>query len=132
MRALRRIGVEVDREAMLGTLFGGLPDRRHRTLGFGVHLAISGGFGLLYDAAFARLGRSDVGTGILLSPAHFAISGAFFSAIDRMHPLVPGVFRDPGPFLSRFGVRGPVLLLLTKALFGASVAAVEETCRRRA
>jgi hypothetical protein len=93
---------------------------------FGIHLLISGAFGVGYDAGFARLRSSDVKTGVLLSPAHFLVSGTFFAALDRLHPLVPGTFRDPGPFFTRFGVRGVALLLATKIAFGASVAALEQ------
>jgi hypothetical protein len=127
MRTLARLlSVDVDREAMLGTFLGGRPDRAHLLLGFGIHLLISGAFGVGYDAGFARLRSSDVKTGVLLSPAHFLVSGTFFAALDRLHPLVPGTFRDPGPFFTRFGVRGVALLLATKIAFGASVAALEQ------
>jgi hypothetical protein len=125
MRAIRTFGVRVDREAMLGTFFGGRPDRRHTVLGFAFHLVISGGFGSLYDVAFARLRRTDAATGALLAPAHLLLSGAFFAQIDRMHPLVPAVFPDPGPFFVRHGAKGPFLVLLVKAAFGASVAELE-------
>ena len=126
MRTLTRfLLVDADREAMLGTFFGGRPDRAHRFIGFAVHLLISGAFGVGYDAGFARLRSTNVKTGVLLSPAHFLVSGTFFAALDRLHPLVPGTFRDPGPFFTRFGIRGPALLLATKAAFGASVAAIE-------
>ena len=127
MRTLTRLlSVDVDREAMLGTFLGGRPDRAHRLIGFGLHLLISGTFGVGYDAGFARLRSTDARTGVFLSPAHFFVSGTFFAALDRLHPLVPGTFRDPGPFFTRFGIRGPAVLLATKVVFGASVAAIEK------
>jgi len=121
MTLVRRAGIPVNREKMLGTLFGGRPDAKHEALGFGVHLGISGAFGLLYESAFARRGMArGWKSGLRLSPFHFLVSGLFFWVLDRAHPLVPHVFPPPGPFWSNHGARGVALLLLLKGAFGAS------------
>lgn len=131
MALVRRCRVPVHRETLLGTLFGGRPDGPHRVLGFAIHLGISGGFGALYEAGFARIGRADWKRGLLLSPAHYLVSGVFYGAIDRVHPLVPAVYPDPGPFLERGGAKGPALLLLVKAAFGAAVGEIDQALERR-
>jgi hypothetical protein len=41
--------------------------------------------------------------------------------MDGLHPLVPERIPPPDPFVSRFGLRGVLLVFLVKVAFGAFV-----------
>jgi hypothetical protein len=132
MALVRAAGVPVNREMMLGTLFGGEPGAGRCLAGFLLHLAISGLLGLLYAGLLHLLRwRPDGKTGALLSPAHFLLSGLFFWAMDGVHPLIPERLPAPGPFVAHFGARGVVLVFAVKVAYGAFVGEGYGRLRRR-
>ena len=121
MFLLRLYGVNVNLEALLGTLMEPVGGLSPWTMGFLIHLAVgivAGiGYGALFEVAVQKAGPV-VGAGLGLS--HGLLSGLIMSGISAMNPLALGSQAAPGPFLQNLTL-GPFVFLLLHVLYGAIV-----------
>lgn len=116
----REFGLNVNLEAMLGSLFEAPSSPQAFLIGFGVHLAIGAGIGLLYAAAFEYgMQRAGVIAGAGLGLCHGLMAGLMMSSIPAMNPLAHNS-AAPGAFLSNVPY-GPILFMVLHILFGAVV-----------
>lgn len=117
---------------MLGTMLS--PDRdRARLYGFGIHLVVGWAFSLLYVLAFGFLGEAHWWSGMLIGIAHgLFVLVVGVSMLPGIHPRMaseqhgPSATRElepPGFLALNYGVRTPLSVLVSHALFGAMLGA---------
>jgi hypothetical protein len=117
---------------LLGTMF--TPDRdRARLVGVLVHLLNGWLFSLLYVAAFHSWEAASVARGALVGVVHAAfVLVVGMPALPSLHPRManeqhgPTVVRQlepPGFLALHYGVRTPLSVLLSHAVFGAILGA---------
>lgn len=122
MAAARAMGMQVNLEMMLGTMFGLTPGPGVWLLGLAMHLMISGLIALAYAWGFEHVAhRAGVATGALFSLAHIAIGGVFMGLMPMMHPLVSERMPAPGPFLINHGMMGVAAFVMLHVIYGAVV-----------
>jgi len=121
MFLLRSTGVNVNLEALLGTMFQ-VPWGVHPWLvGFLLHLTVGAVAGLVYAVIFEMaVQRSGPVVGAGLGLCHGMLAGLMMSGIPAMNPLAWGTLGAPGPFLQNVHF-GPVVFLLVHCLFGVVV-----------
>jgi hypothetical protein len=119
----RAIGMPVNLEMILGTVTGMEPGVAAWTLGFVVHLVISGAIALLYGIGFEHVAhRAGAMPGILFSLLHIVIGGLALGSIPRIHPLVTEEgMSAPGLFMSNLGDAGVLAFFVLHAAYGAIV-----------
>jgi hypothetical protein len=121
---LRALGLPLNLELILGTLFGAAPGPMTFALGLGIHLAVGALFGLLYGYLFERVwDHGGASTGMILAVIHAALIGMFIGLAPQFHPLIPEAVRDPGPFFSNLGIAGVVGFFALHLVYGAVVGA---------
>ena len=128
---LRLLGIPANLAMMLGTMVGLAPGAVAWTVGFIVHLAAGGVFGLLYAALFEGVLRAaGAGRGALIGLVHGVLSGLFLGLIPALHPQVPEILPAPGVFLLGLGWVAAVVFVLLHVIFGAIVGAAYGPTRR--
>ncbi len=122
---LRRIGLNIDFELILGTVVGLPPGREAFAAGLGIHLVIGCAFGVLYGWLFERVwAHGGASTGAILGIVHAALLGMFFGLTPQFDPYVGAhAVPDPGPYFVHTGAGGlgVVVWFLLHVLFGAIV-----------
>jgi hypothetical protein len=119
---LRAMGLGINIELILGTLFGGDPSPATFALGLAIHLGIGAAFGLLYGYLFERVwDHGGASTGMMLAVIHAALIGMAIGLTPQFHPLVPERLADPGPFFANWGVAGVVAFFGLHIVYGAVV-----------
>jgi len=114
---MRAAGLPLSIEIYLGTLTGAAPSAGTFAFGLVLHLILGGAFGLLYAYLFERVwDHGGAFTGMLLSVFHAGLVGMTLGLSSHVHPLVPGVLPDPGPYFAHLG---PLAVL---GFFGAHLA----------
>jgi hypothetical protein len=118
MFLLRLGGININLEALLGTLFAA--DGSAWLQGFLLHIGIGAIAGLVYAAVFEMaVQRAGLAVGAGLGLCHGLLAGLMMSGIPAMAPLEVGM-QAPGPFLQNLHF-GPILFVLLHILFGATV-----------
>lgn len=121
---LRLIGIPIHIELILGTLSGLQPGPAAFLLGFAMHLAIGGAFGLLYGWLFETVWlHGGAFTGMILGTLHAALIGMGVGLTPQFHPYVPEMIPDPGPFFANIGPIGVIAFFGVHILYGAIVGA---------
>jgi hypothetical protein len=119
MFLLRKAGLNVNLEALLGSVIGGSPFSPWIT-GFLAHLGIGAVMGWLYAVGFEfAVQRSGILVGAGFGAAHGWMAGLFMSGIPAMNPLSASQ-SAPGAFLSNMYL-GPLLFVLLHVAFGIVV-----------
>lgn len=123
MTFARLLGLPMSFELLLGTLVGIPPGLVAWIVGLGIHLALSGLIALVYGWAFEHLPPHHAGrdVGMLYSLAHVFIAGTLLSAIPLIHPAMPGVLEEPGPFYAERGLIAVLLFFVAHVIYGAVV-----------
>ena len=118
MFLLRAVGINVNLESLLGTVFAapwGIPAW---IAGFVLHLAIGAVAALVYAVIFEMaVQRSGALVGAGLGLCHGLLAGLMMSGIAAMNPLERGM-AAPGAFFQNVHF-GPILFVLLHVLFGA-------------
>ena len=121
---LRAIGLGVNIELILGTVFGGAPSTATFALGLVLHLAVGALFGLAYGYLFERVwDHGGASTGMILAVIHAALIGMVVGLTPQFHPRVPETIADPGPFFANAGLAGVLCFFGMHVLYGAIVGA---------
>jgi hypothetical protein len=121
----RAFGLRIDFAQILGTMVEPRPTIFNWMLGYGVYLAVSGIFGLLYSAAFVIAGRAGWRVGALLGIGHAVIAGLLLGLASVLSPAMRHHNElAPGPFMAYWGVAGVVSLFALCIVFGALVGLV--------
>jgi hypothetical protein len=121
---LRLIGIPIHIELILGTMFGLQPGPAAFLLGFAMHLAIGGAFGLLYAWLFETVWlHGGAFTGMILGVLHASLIGMAVGLTPQFHPMIPEQIGDPGPFFANIGPIGVVAFFGIHVLYGAIVGA---------
>jgi len=121
---LRAIGVPLSIEIYLGTLTGLAPSAFTFGLGLVLHLALGGVFGLVYGALFERVwAHGGATTGMLLSILHAGLIGMLLGLTPHVHPAVPSMLPDPGPYFSHLGSFGVISFFVMHLVYGAIMGA---------
>jgi hypothetical protein len=124
MWILRLGGVDVNLEALLGSMLVSGDRASAWMAGFLLHLAVGGVAGLVYAGVFEMaVQRSGLVLGAGLGICHGLLAGLMMSGIPAMNPLALGTQAAPGPFLQNLAY-GPFVFLLLHGLFGAVVGLV--------
>ncbi|HSO34155.1 MAG TPA: hypothetical protein VLT33_16585 [Labilithrix sp.] len=119
---LRRLGIPIRLELLLGTSFGLRPSMPAFAVGLAMHLAIGGAFGLLYGWLFETVWKhGGASTGMILGVIHAALIGMAVGLTPSFHPLVPQQLPDPGPFFANAGAWGVITFFAVHVLYGAIV-----------
>jgi len=102
---LRYLGMHIDIEMILGTIFGGMPGISHWWIGFGIHVIVGMSFGIIY-AFFFELGTRKTGwiAGLKIALPHTIIAGFLYGFIPVINPIVPRYLPAPGYFMAHDGV----------------------------
>jgi hypothetical protein len=121
--ALRRFGIPLDIERMIGMLFA--PDKA-ATFGGGmvVFLALTAIAGLVYARLMARRHRRDWWAAMPIAAVNTIVSGVLTALAPTAHPRVPTQIESPGPFLVAGGVWSVVAFVALHAMFGAMFGAL--------
>lgn len=121
----RAMGMQVNLEMLLGTMFGLSPGSAAWVLGLVMHLMISGLIALLYAFGFERVThRAGAGIGAAFSFIHMVIAGVFMGVIPMMHPLVPEQLPAPGAFMVNMGAMGVGAFVMLHLIYGAIVGGI--------
>jgi hypothetical protein len=120
---LRKSGIDIDFELILGTLTGMPPSREAYAAGLGIHVATGAAFGVLYGWLFERVWvHGGAGTGMILGVIHAALLGMFVGLTPQFHPHVAHAVPDPGPFfVNAGGGVGVISWFAVHVLYGAIV-----------
>lgn len=123
------MGMPMNLSMMEGTMLVQPPGPVAWTVGFVMHLTISGLIALLYAWAFEHVvHRAGAGIGALFGLVHAVIAGLVMGMVPAMHPLIPTQMPAPGAFLSNIPM-GPVALFVLHAAYGAVVGAIYAPAR---
>jgi hypothetical protein len=118
----RAVGVPIQLEMLLGTMFGWAPSPAAFALGLAVHLAIGGAFGLLYGWLMETVwDHGGAFMGMILGVLHASLIGMVVGLTPQWHPLVPGRIPDPGPYFANLGVAGVLCFFAMHVVYGAIV-----------
>jgi hypothetical protein len=119
---LRSMGVHIGIELILGSAFTGSLGPAAFVLGFLLHLAIGGAFGLLYGWLMETVwDHGGAATGMILGVIHAALIGMAIGLTPRFHVLIPERLADPGAYFANAGVAGVIGFFLIHVLYGAIV-----------
>ena len=118
------MGMPMNLEMMEGTMLVQTPGAVAWTVGFVMHLMISGLIALLYAWAFEHVThRAGAAIGAAFGLVHAVIAGLVMGMMPAVHPLIPGVLDAPGAFLSNIPM-GVLALFMLHAIYGAVVGAM--------
>lgn len=121
---LRALGLPINMELILGTVFVSAPGPLAFVVGLAVHLTIGAAFGLLYGYLFEQVwDHGGASTGMILGVIHAALIGMLIGLTPQIHPRIPGVLPDPGPFFANLGVAGVLAFFALHLVYGAVVGA---------
>lgn len=121
IQVARLMGMPANMSLWLGSLVTGELGAATWVLGFAMHLAIGGLFGLCYAIIFESVGRATTGAGAAIGLAHAMFSGIMLGALPWMHPLMPQVIAPPGMFMAALGALAVLAFIGLHVMFGAIV-----------
>lgn len=116
------MGMSVNIEMMLGTMFGAMPGAGTWVFGFFLHLGVGVIFALVYAWCFENLiHRAGAGTGTLFGLVHALISGLMLGVMPAIHALIPEQMPGPGMFMSNMGAIGVMAFFVMHLVYGAII-----------
>jgi hypothetical protein len=115
---------------LLGTLVARPGTGLGVAFGHGAQIVNGGLFAMTYDEAFRRAGdRLNPIRGLAVGLVHGLAAGLLLAATPAIHPRVPEVLPDPGPFMRRHGRDAALALIALHGLYGALVGAAASVLR---
>ena len=113
---------------ILGTIF--TPDRdKAKLYGFGIHVAVGCAFSLIYVLVFEALGAAGWWRGVIIGLVHaLFVLVVVMGLLPGLHPRMANEqqgpasenkLEPPGFMALHYGMRTPVAILLSHAIFGA-------------
>ncbi len=116
---LRWLGMHIDIEMILGTLFGGMPGPGMWWIGFGIHVVVGMMFGVIY-AFFFELGTRRTGwaAGVKIAVLHTVAAGFFYGFFPVISPVIPRYLTAPGYFMAHGGFPYIIAFVGMYMLFG--------------
>ena len=128
---VRALGVAMNAEAMLGTMFT-MPDRGAWIIGFAMHMVLAILFALVYAWGFENIThRAGFLVGLGFAVVHIIVAGVAMAMIPAVHPMIPERMMAPGAFMAGMGAIGVGLFILEHLMYGAIVGAVYGPVRRQ-
>jgi hypothetical protein len=122
---VRRLGLDMNAEMMLGSMVSSSPGLATWLIGFVMHLVISALIALIYAWGFERVThRAGAVVGLGFAVIHVVIAGIVMAMIPAIHPMIPERMPAPGAFLSNMGGTFVALFVLEHLLYGAIVGAM--------
>ena len=119
---VRRMGLAMNGEMMLGTMMSSTPNLTTWLIGFAIHLMISALIALVYAWGFEHVThRAGLGVGLGFSIIHVVIAGMVMAMIPVMHPMIPEQMPAPGAFLANMGATFAFLFVMEHLIYGAIV-----------
>jgi len=118
----RAIGMKINVEMMLGTMFGGPSSTGKWVLGLVLHLILSGLIALAYAAGFEYVAhRAGAAVGTVFSLVHIILAGVVLGMIPAIHPLIPEKMAAPGAFMAAMGGAYVATFVIEHLIYGAIV-----------
>jgi hypothetical protein len=118
MFLMRSLGLNINLEALLGSIFTFDSYLSTWVTGFLVHLCIGAFLGVFYGLAFEAVGRSGPLMGAGLGLANGLLAGMLMTSIPAMSPFSGATGTEaPGAFLTNVSY-GPILFLAAHAIYG--------------
>lgn len=118
----RLMGLPVNVEMSLGTMFNLEIGLGTWFFGLFLHLFISGVVALLYGLGFEYIThKAGAGRGVLFSLVHIMIAGFFMGLMPAMHPQMPQQISSPGLFMANLGIVGVIAFIMIHLIYGAIV-----------
>ncbi len=116
---LRYLGMHIDLEMILGTIFGGMPSPGMWWIGFGIHVIVGMIFGIIY-AFFFELGTRRTGwaAGLKIGVLHTFIAGFLYGLFPVISPVIPYYLPAPGYFMAHDGFPYIIAFIGMYMLFG--------------
>ncbi len=116
---LRWLGMQIDIEMILGTLFGGMPGPGMWWIGFGIHVVMGMIFGVIY-AFFFELGTRRTGwlAGVKIAVLQIIVSGFLYGFFPVISPVIPHYLNAPGYFMAHHGFTYIIAFTGMYLLFG--------------
>lgn len=122
---VRRLGLEMNAEMMLGTMMSSMPTLTTWLIGFAIHLMISALIALAYAWGFEHVThRAGVTVGLGFSIIHIIIAGMVMAMIPAMHPMIPEQMPAPGAFMANMGAMFAFLFVMEHLIYGGIVGAL--------
>jgi len=122
---VRRAGVQMNAEMMLGSMMSSSPGLTTWLMGFLTHLVISALIALAYAWGFERVThRAGAVVGLGFALIHVIIAGFVMVLIPAMHPRIPERMPAPGAFMANMGGTFVALFVIEHLLYGAIVGAL--------
>lgn len=122
---VRATGVPVNLEEVMGSMITGALGPTAFSIGFILHLVISGLIALLYAVGFEYgTRRADWLIGVAFSLVHTLLAGLFTIVLPLIHPLMTSDVAAPGPFMAGLGLTGVALFILMHLVYGAVVGTI--------
>lgn len=120
------LGMDVNLSMMLGTMVVQPPGAVAWSVGFLMHLMISGLIALLYAWGFEHVThRGGWLVGVGFSLLHSIGTGLFMGMVPAIHPMIrAGQMPAPGLFMANKGAMYVVALFMLHAIYGAVVGAM--------
>jgi hypothetical protein len=122
---VRRLGLDMNAETMLGSMVSSSPGLATWRIGFVMHLVISALIALAYAWGFERVThRAGAVVGLGFAVIHVIIAGLVMAMIPAIHPMIPEQMPAPGAFMANMGGTFVALFVLEHLLYGAIVGAM--------
>jgi len=122
---VRQAGLDMNAEAMLGSMMSNAPGLATWLIGFMMHLVISALVALLYAWGFEHVThRAGAAVGLGFAVIHVIIAGIVMAMIPAMHPLIPERMPAPGAFMAKMGATFVALFVIEHLLYGTIVGAM--------
>jgi hypothetical protein len=122
---VRRAGLDMNAEMMLGSMVSSAPGLTTWLIGFAMHLMISALIALIYAWGFEHVThRAGAAIGLGFAVIHVAIAGMVMAMIPAMHPMIPEQMPAPGAFMANMGPMFVALFVIEHLLYGAIVGAI--------
>jgi hypothetical protein len=119
---VRQMGIDMNAEMMLGTMFVSSPGTAAWIAGLMFHLVLSAIIALIYAWGFEHVTyRAGVVVGLGFAVVHMIVGGIVMGMIPPVHPMIPEMMMAPGAFMSGMGAMGVGLFVLEHLMYGAIV-----------
>jgi len=125
---VRQMGIDMNAEMMLGTMFVSSPGTAAWIAGLTFHLVLSAIIALIYAWGFEHVThRAGVAVGLGFAVVHIIVGGIVMAMIPAVHPMIPEMMMAPGAFMSGMGGMGVGLFVAEHLMYGAIVGAMYGT-----
>lgn len=119
------LGMKANMEALMGTMVYQKPGGTAWVVGFVMHMMLSILIALIYMVGFEKVThKANALIGAAFAIPHAIIGGLVIGLLGAVHPLIPAMMPNPGPYMINMGAIYVVAMFAVHMMYGATVGAV--------